>query len=167
MKVKLLSRVRLLATPWTAAHQAPPSTRFSRQEYWSGVPSPSPPTTAINQFIRIRASLSRVHLEIMSPNGEGWRTFSSLSFFLSVSLFLSSSFCLSLPFTLTCEIALKSGGPIYFYLDCFCLFRKTEFKQNISVARSRWPVHSYPELIYSKNHSKSIHTYMTHEYSFA
>ena len=41
----LLSRfspVRLLATPWTAAHQAPPSMGFSRQEYWSGVPLPSP-----------------------------------------------------------------------------------------------------------------------------
>ena len=42
MKVKLLSRVRLLATPWTAACQAPPSMGFSRQEYWSGVPLPSP-----------------------------------------------------------------------------------------------------------------------------
>ena len=41
-KVKLLSRVQLLATPWTAAHQAPPSMGFSRQEYWSGVPLPSP-----------------------------------------------------------------------------------------------------------------------------
>ena len=36
MKVKWLSHVRLLATPWTAAHQAPPSMGFSRQEYWSG-----------------------------------------------------------------------------------------------------------------------------------
>ena len=43
MKVKLLSRVRLLATPWTAAYQAPPSMEFSRQEYWSGLPLPSPP----------------------------------------------------------------------------------------------------------------------------
>ena len=43
VKVKLLSRVWLLATPWTAAHQAPPSMGFSRQEYWSGVPSPSLP----------------------------------------------------------------------------------------------------------------------------
>ena len=42
VKVKSLSRVRLLATPWTAAHQAPPSMGFSRQEYWSGVPLPSP-----------------------------------------------------------------------------------------------------------------------------
>ena len=38
MKVKSLSRVRPLATPWIAAHQAPPSMGFSRQEYWSGVP---------------------------------------------------------------------------------------------------------------------------------
>ena len=42
VKVKSLSRVRLLATPWTAAHQAPPSMGFSRQEYWSGVLLPSP-----------------------------------------------------------------------------------------------------------------------------
>ena len=41
-KVKSLSRVRLFATPWTVAHQAPPSMGFSRQEYWSGVPFPSP-----------------------------------------------------------------------------------------------------------------------------
>ena len=40
-EVKSLSRVWLFATPWTAAHQAPPSMGFSRQEYWSGVPSPS------------------------------------------------------------------------------------------------------------------------------
>ena len=42
MKVKSLSRVRLWATPWTAAYQAPPSMGLSRQEYWSGVPLPSP-----------------------------------------------------------------------------------------------------------------------------
>ena len=41
VKVKSLSRVRLPATPWTAAYQAPPSMEFSRQEYWSGVPLPS------------------------------------------------------------------------------------------------------------------------------
>ena len=38
----VLSRVQLLATPRTAAYQAPPSMGFSRQEYWSGVPLPSP-----------------------------------------------------------------------------------------------------------------------------
>ena len=42
VKGKSLSRVRLCATPWTAAYQAPLSMGFSRQEYWSGVPLPSP-----------------------------------------------------------------------------------------------------------------------------
>ena len=40
--MKLLSRVQLFAIPWTVAYQAPPSMEFSRQEYWSGVPFPSP-----------------------------------------------------------------------------------------------------------------------------
>ena len=42
VKMKSLSRVQPSATPWTAAYQAPPSMAFSRQEYWSGVPLPSP-----------------------------------------------------------------------------------------------------------------------------
>ena len=42
VKGRSLSRVRLFATLWTAAYQAPPSMGFSRQEYWSGVPLPSP-----------------------------------------------------------------------------------------------------------------------------
>ena len=42
VKVKSLSRVRLLETPWTAAYQVPPSIGFSRWEYWSGMPLPSP-----------------------------------------------------------------------------------------------------------------------------
>ena len=42
VKVKSLSRVWLLATPWTAAYQAPLSMGFSRQQYWSGLPLPSP-----------------------------------------------------------------------------------------------------------------------------
>ena len=46
VKVNLLSRVQLLATPWTAAYQAPPSMGFSKQEYWSGVPWPSPKLVA-------------------------------------------------------------------------------------------------------------------------
>ena len=46
---KSLSRVRLLATPWTAAYQAPPSMGFSREEYWSGVPLP-PPIHALAGF---------------------------------------------------------------------------------------------------------------------
>ena len=41
-KVKLLSRVRLFVSPWTVAYQDSPSMGFSRQEYWSGLPFPSP-----------------------------------------------------------------------------------------------------------------------------
>ena len=41
VKVKSHSHVRLFATPWTVAHQAPPSMKFSRQEYWSGLPFPT------------------------------------------------------------------------------------------------------------------------------
>ena len=50
MKVKSLSRVQLFVTPWTVAYQAPPSVGFSRQEYWSVLPFPSPgdlPNTGI------------------------------------------------------------------------------------------------------------------------
>ena len=46
VKMKLLNWVRLLATPWTAAYQTPPSLGFTRQEYWSGVPLPSPTISA-------------------------------------------------------------------------------------------------------------------------
>ena len=42
MTLKSLSCVRLFATPWTVAYQAPPSMEFSRQEYWNGLPLPSP-----------------------------------------------------------------------------------------------------------------------------
>ena len=49
VKGKSLSHVGLLATPWTLAYQTPPSVGFSRQEYWSGVPSPSPITLYTRQ----------------------------------------------------------------------------------------------------------------------
>ena len=42
VKVKSLSHAQLFVTPWTVAYQAPPSMGFSRQEYWSGLPFPSP-----------------------------------------------------------------------------------------------------------------------------
>ena len=53
VKVKSLSRVQLLATPWTAAHQAPPSMGFSRREYWSGVPLPSPYESLLTLYLCI------------------------------------------------------------------------------------------------------------------
>ena len=51
VKVKSLSCVQLSVTPWTAAYQAPPSMGFSRQEYWSGVPLPSPMALAVTKYL--------------------------------------------------------------------------------------------------------------------
>ena len=65
MKVKSLSRVRLLATPWIAAYQAPPSMGFSRQEYWSGLPSLSPffqPLDVLNQIVSFSLSYVLRHI---------------------------------------------------------------------------------------------------------
>ena len=63
MKVKSLSRVRLLATPWTAAYQAPLSMGFSRQEYWSGLPLPSLMTNLDSTLKNRDTSLpTKVHL---------------------------------------------------------------------------------------------------------
>ena len=66
VKVKSLSRIRLLATPWTAAYQAPLSMGFSRQEYWSGVPLPSPNTMFTWRQKRFETSKGRraIHTEM-------------------------------------------------------------------------------------------------------
>ena len=58
VKVKSFSCVRLFTTPWTAAYQAPPSMGFSRQEYWSGVPLPSP----LYAMLLLLSPFSRVQL---------------------------------------------------------------------------------------------------------
>ena len=72
VRVKLLSRARLLATPWTAAYQAPPSMGFSRQGYWSGVPLPPPKITLFLPYFvgqkrqkpqsRFQGRIYRIHL---------------------------------------------------------------------------------------------------------
>ena len=71
-KVKSLSRVRLCATPWTAAYQALPSMGFSRQEYWSGVPLPSPrlSTHIPNYRVRLQWVALIVNKEAGNENGE-------------------------------------------------------------------------------------------------
>ena len=51
------SRVRLSATLWTAAHQAPPSTGFSRQEYWSGLPFPSPLVNLSKMYMAVHSNI--------------------------------------------------------------------------------------------------------------
>ena len=64
VKVKPLSRVGLFPTPWTAAYQAPLSMGFSRQEYWSGVPSPSP----ILSLLYIYYSFYKSREKAMAPH---------------------------------------------------------------------------------------------------
>ena len=66
VKVKSLSRVRPLVTPWTAAYQAPPSMGFSRQEYWSGVPLPSP----VLCLLIINSSTPHYSLSVLLPQGQ-------------------------------------------------------------------------------------------------
>ena len=67
VKVKSLSRVRLLATSWTAAYQAPPSMGFSRQEYWSGLPLPSPTSWNLLKFVSIRLVMLSNHPILCRP----------------------------------------------------------------------------------------------------
>ena len=62
VKVKSFSRVRHLATPWTAAYQAPPSMGFSRQEYWSGVPLPSLRTKSYKYITLITSHITSIWL---------------------------------------------------------------------------------------------------------
>ena len=76
VKVKSLSHVWLFATPWTVAYQAPLSMGFSRQEYWSGVPSPSPPFVSMCNKRYISKPENK---ENGSVSG---KTDSSMSFFL-------------------------------------------------------------------------------------
>ena len=70
-KVKLLSPVQLLATPWTAAHQAPPSMGFSRQEHWSRVPLPQYNPGDIHQqvlLLKTRGTLSSPGAFLFCPS---------------------------------------------------------------------------------------------------
>ena len=57
MCVCMLSHVQLFATPWTVAHQAPLFMGFSRQEYWSGLPLPSPEKQIVVNYIHIKFTI--------------------------------------------------------------------------------------------------------------
>ena len=85
VKVKSLSRVLLLVTPWTAAHQAPPSMGFSRQEYWSGVPLPSPILPSLILYIYICFSTTLVMAHTISGV--------CFSLYLNKSTSYRNSFC--------------------------------------------------------------------------
>ena len=71
MKVKSLSRLRLCATPWAVAHQAPLSMGFSRQEYWSGLPFPSPGDLA-NPGIKPGSPALQADALSSEPPGKPW-----------------------------------------------------------------------------------------------
>ena len=63
--MKSLSHVQLFATPWTAAYQAPPYMGFSRQEYWSGLPLPSPIIlVAAAKLLQLRPTLCDPEQEV-------------------------------------------------------------------------------------------------------
>ena len=82
VKVKFLSRVQLLTTPWTAAYQGPPSMGFSRQEYWSGVPLPPPGIypeetkierdTCIPLFFAALFTITRIWNQPRCPSKNEW-----------------------------------------------------------------------------------------------
>ena len=84
--MKSLNRIWLVGTPWTAAHQAPPSMGFSRQEHWSGVPLPSP-----SALVGINKDLANVCV-----------LFCVLNYFSRVLLFVTL-------WTVTCQAPLLMG----------------------------------------------------------
>ena len=109
VKVKSLSRVWLLfATPWTAASQAPPSLGFSKQEYWSGMPLPSP-WTIVHGVTKSQTGLSDFHSILISAH------INYAHFNVLQSYFLR--FILSLLSTLLCVNLFSLGG----LLICFIL----------------------------------------------
>ena len=99
-KVKSLNRVQLLATPWTAAYQAPPSMGFSRQEYWSGVPLPSPKT--FDRSIQILSNGGRLFDIFPSPK---WSSF----MFVTSRILLECSFLI---LHLMCQLWFKDESSI-------------------------------------------------------
>ena len=89
VKVKSLCRVRILATPWTAAHQAPPSMGFSRQEYWSGLPLPS-------LLVTTDSIKGRVMEQAMGPHA------SYYNYSLLQAYIFANAWCTHQPNTLIC-----------------------------------------------------------------
>ena len=110
VKVKLLSRVRLSATPWTAAYQAPPSMGFSRQEYWSEVPLPSPVMYVVLSYLCLL--LHSVFWKV--PGGKEPGT--SMAYFVYFLSFRDHSFML--PIVTSLESGLFPVIFVQFY-NCF------------------------------------------------
>ena len=87
--LKSLSRVRLFATPWTVAYQVPPFMGFSRQEYWSGLPFPSPGDLP-NPGIELRSPTLQVNSLPSEPPGKyNFRKKKSVKSLSRVQLFVT------------------------------------------------------------------------------
>ena len=69
VKVKSLSRIQLFATPWTVVLQAPPSMEFSRQDYWGGLPFPSPEDLP-DPGIKLRSPALQADTLLSEPPGK-------------------------------------------------------------------------------------------------
>ena len=120
-KCQSLSHVRLFATPWTVAHQIPLSLEFSRQEYWSGLPFPSPgdfpnpgiklqspvlqadslpseppgkPKTSTDSFLRI-FTVKKIQQKIRAIAGGGYRVKGKFFFFFLLKLGTRGHVCMS------------------------------------------------------------------------
>ena len=93
--MKSLSRVRLFATPWTVAYQAPPSMGFSRQEYWSGLPFPSPRDLP-NPGIEPRSPEFQADDLTSEPPGKPqYNTYSNAQILYETSSSINRDICLS------------------------------------------------------------------------
>ena len=135
-EVKLLSRVRLFETPWTVAYQAPQSMEFSRQEYWSGLPLPSPGDLP-NPGIKPRSPALQADALPSDPPGKHhtriWHHY--WLFMLRIPslwliYFVTEGLYLLVPliyFTYNSATSLSSGNHvfmfcIYDFISLFCLF---------------------------------------------
>ena len=97
--MKSLSHVRLFETPWTVAHQAPPSMGFSRQEYWSGLPFPSPGDLP-NPGIEPRSPAFQADALTSEPPGKP--IIINIYLYILVFMFLFSKFLSSVYNDITC-----------------------------------------------------------------
>ena len=116
------SCVQFCATPWTAAHQAPPSTGFSRKEYWSGLPCPSPKCSlGISNFLKRSLVFSILLFSSISLHCSSKKAFFSPLAILWNSAFSWVYLSLSpLPFTSLLFLAIcKASSDNHFVILCF------------------------------------------------